>query len=286
MLEDFTYQITEFDKMLLMEKDSDEYRNWRFEGFGIGTAANRAAVTLAIVRHVIEDFMGWTPEEAYNHFSAKTARMFRLNEKVLIGKQPPIPSYGFINFTKPDKVNWHYLVFLCYPNNRTIKRKFSYAREAVVHYRQTRIVKDINRNGGTDASLSRLSKEIVSNISVLDEREVYDEFFRLFVSEYVVPDIAQRHLRTNKGVLFDLYRYFYENERSVQSFLAVASLKPIFKPAYPNGFDMAASLMPALGMGEDPLWRDVFAYNRAAGLKKTLDRVAQWRKADFEANQK
>ena len=98
--------------------------------------------------------------------------------------------------------------------------------------------------------------------------------------------IEKRHLRTNRGPLFDLYRYFYENERTVQSFLTKSNLKTIFKPTFLNGYDMAATLMPALGYGEDPLWRDVFAYNRAADMTKVLERTANWREKDANRRKK
>ena len=250
---DYTYHIAAYDQLLLM--DREERANWSFDGFGASAGQNKKDVTLACVKHVIEDILGWSPKYAYQHFDERVARMFSL-ERVIISKHPVLGSYGFMNFTSLDKVNWHYLVHLCYPDHPDVP--FRYAEEALNHYYDTVNVKDINKRGGKNMSLTRISQDLFRNISITDEREVLGEFFRSFIATYVSPEINKN--RSGYGLVYDLYKFTVENENRLSHLLDVSRMDTIFKKRYVNLFDMMSQNMHHLGRGDGKLWRDVFQY--------------------------
>lgn len=272
LLSEYSKVIRDYDEMLFMDEESlSDWRVTRVGGTDEFTEKEivqlRQETTLAIVQHVIEDFLKWTPEEACRHFTARVAKMYRL-DRVLCAKERDrerIPSYGFMRFTSLEDVNFHYVLSLLYPDKAKFQygskvEKFSYAHEAVAKYRHILKGRDIASRGGAKTDV-RLSKYLLTNISLEDEVATVTEFMQVFVNEYCALDIK----KSGKGRAYDIYRFF-SNRKLVSARLKESGLGTVFNGRALGNYDLICDYISSVTSKDDPFYRKVFSYISASTL--------------------
>ena len=247
---DATAYIHDYDDMLLMEPE--DLKNWKFQGTSIDSVRSKRDAAAAIIRHVVSDIMGYgdDPSRAYDHFSPQTAVMFRL-DRILVGsKNPPLPNYGFIRFSSMSTVNWHYVLWQAYGGK---VMPFSYAKEALEHYKNTVIYNDQARRGSIDKTKTRISQNILSDITPQDMFSVTCEFFRYFVMEHVIPVMP----RTRYGFTHDIYAFF-SDEVTIKRMLDETRLDTIFSKQCLTYYDLLSNFLPTITRDERSLYRNMF----------------------------
>ena len=246
----YTREIAQYDRLLLL--DDEDAKKFKFDhnvGRGAKSSSERQAAALACVRHVIQDFLGWTPREALARLTPSHLRMYRLD--YLITKVGILPSYGFLNFDQTDNINIRYLLHLCYPDQIS----FSYAQAVLEYYRDSVKSKEIAQAGGSKRHIN-MPNMFMRGITNEDQNAVIRLFFQHFVSSVISPLIAP----SNFGPAYDLYRFFAINRPLVAKLVKDNWLESIFKAQYSDYYDLLCEHILDVCSEDDEMARDMFAF--------------------------
>ena len=225
---DFTRSIIEYDEMLLM--DEEQAKNWRFDysaGRSTMTVDEKQQAACACVRHVLEDFLKWTPEVARQRLadSKEILKMYRLD--ILLCRGGIFQSYGYLTFEKLDNINSDYLLSLCYPD----EIYFSYADSALKMYRDSRTSKEIVKEGGSRRNAT-LPTNLSKNISDKDMNSLTAAFFQEFITTIINPLLP----RSDHGMAYDLYRLFGTQPAYVSRLVTENFFENVFAYQYENDY--------------------------------------------------
>lgn len=237
----------------MLLKDERELKNWKFLGPSLDSVQGKYEAAVAIVRHVVDDLMGCgdDPRSVYDHFDSRDAERFRL-DKILVGaKNTPLPNYGFIRFSSLKSINWHYVLHLAYKDEGIMP--FSYAKEALEHYKATVIFNDQVRRGSLDKTKTRISQNILNDISVRDTDNVIREFLNYFITEIVIPVMP----RTKFGFAHDVYAFFSDSGR-IRNLMEDTRLDTIFSDYCLTYYDLLEYYFPSNPTGSTYVFRNLY----------------------------